>query len=88
MERPLLSTPAVQTLSFGMTEPEHIDEMLGIFPVSAPFSEQDQTILERMDAARTAVPHAWYEGYELLGDPSGRISPKSCASTACGRGTT
>ena len=71
-----LRTPNVHTLSFGMTEPAHIDEMLGIFPATAPLSARDLAITARIDARTTYDPIGAYEGWELLGDPSGINIPE------------
>jgi len=64
-----LRTPHVHTLSFGMTEPEHVREMQGSLPVSVPLSAADHAILQRLDAQ--VDPVSSYEGYEFDGDPSG-----------------
>jgi uncharacterized protein len=45
-----LRTPHVHTLSFGMTEPAHVAEMRGMFPVSVPLAPADQQRLQRLDA--------------------------------------
>jgi hypothetical protein len=66
-----LRTPLVQTLSFGMNAPEHIEEMRGVMPVSVPLSPKDAAILQRMDARLLVDPLSAYDGYELDGDPSG-----------------
>jgi len=71
-----LRTPEVHTLSFGMTEPAHFDEMRGVLPAQAPLSAQDAAILARMDAQLERVPHAGYEGWELETDPSGINVPE------------
>jgi predicted aldo/keto reductase-like oxidoreductase len=71
-----LRTPAVHTLSFGMTEPAHFDEMRGVLPASTPLLEQDVAILARMDAQLARVPHGDYEGWELEHDPSGINVPE------------
>ena len=71
-----LRTPAVHTLSFGMTEPAHFDEMRGVLPVSAPLAGQDAAILSRMDAQLSRVPHADYEAWELENDASGINIPE------------
>ena len=39
-----LRTPQVHTLSFGMTKPEHFQEMEGIFPAGFPWSREDAAI--------------------------------------------
>ncbi|HKO94956.1 MAG TPA: aldo/keto reductase [Polyangiaceae bacterium] len=64
-----LRTPHVHTLSFGMTEEEHVREMLGALPASVPLSATDHAILQRLDAQ--VDPLSSYDGYELDGDPSG-----------------
>jgi predicted aldo/keto reductase-like oxidoreductase len=69
-----LRTPHVHTLSFGMTEPEHVSEMLGSLPISVPLSEADLTILQRLDGQVDALSS--YDGYELEGDPSGINIPE------------
>ncbi len=66
-----LRTPLVHTLSFGLTAPEHVEEMRGVMPVSTPLSAQDAAILQRMDARLLVDPLSAYDGYELDGDPSG-----------------
>jgi predicted aldo/keto reductase-like oxidoreductase len=64
-----LRTPHVHTLSFGMTQAEHVREMMGALPVSVPLSAADHAILQRLDAQ--VDPVSGYDGYELDGDPSG-----------------
>ncbi|MDH5671600.1 MAG: aldo/keto reductase [Myxococcales bacterium] len=71
-----LSDPGVHTLSFGMTAPEHFEEMRGIFPVHSPLAEADTAIERRLQARLDEVPHARYEGKELAGDPSGINIPE------------
>lgn len=66
-----LRTPLVHTLSFGMNEPEHFEEMLGAFPVSVPPTLEDLTITARLDERRLVDRYSNYDGYELEGDPSG-----------------
>lgn len=69
-----LSTPFVHTLSFGMTAPEHLEEMRGIFPVSVPLAAGDLAILRRLDERVDALSR--YDGYELEDDPSGINIPE------------
>ncbi len=71
-----LRLPEVHTLSFGMTDPEHFEEMLGLFPTSVPLSRQDQETLIKLDARLAVDPLSAYEGYELAGDPSGINIPE------------
>ncbi len=66
-----LRSPLVHTLSFGMNEPPHFDEMRGIFPVTTPLSPEDFAIQQRLDARLAEDPLSAYEGYELDDDPSG-----------------
>jgi predicted aldo/keto reductase-like oxidoreductase len=69
-----LRTPHVHTLSFGMTELEHVREMLGALPVKVPLGEQDHEILRRLDSQVDALSS--YDGYELDDDPSGINIPE------------
>jgi predicted aldo/keto reductase-like oxidoreductase len=69
-----LKTPLVHTLSFGMSEPEHVEEMRGVFPVSVPLSADDLAIERRLDAQVDALSS--YDGYDLDGDPSGINIPE------------
>ncbi len=71
-----LQNPAVHTLSFGMTEPAHVEEMKGIFPVSVPLADSDREILQKLDQQLMNDPYATYEGYELANDPSGINIPE------------
>lgn len=71
-----LRTPSIHTLSFGMTEPSHFEEMKGIFPTKYPFSGQDQTILFELDQQLLNDPYSMFEGYELSNDPSGINIPE------------
>jgi uncharacterized protein len=71
-----LRSPLVHTLSFGMSELSHVEEMRGIFPTSIPLSAGDQAVLQRLDARIALDPWAAYDGYELAGDPSGINIPE------------
>ncbi len=71
-----LRLSGVHTLSFGMTEPAHFEEMLGIFPASVPLSEQDLRIQLGLDARLCVDPMSAYEGLELTDDPSGINIPE------------
>jgi len=66
-----LSMPAVHTLSFGITEPVHFDEIRGIFPTSIPLTLEDQEIMHNLKRRELDDKYASYEGYDLQGDPSG-----------------
>jgi predicted aldo/keto reductase-like oxidoreductase len=69
-----LSSPQIHTLSFGMTEPAHVEEMKGVVPVSVPLSVADYEIQQRLDAQVDAL--SAYDGYELDNDPSGINIPE------------
>lgn len=71
-----LQNPAVHTLSFGITEPEHFEEMKGIFPFSLPWSKQEQDIKLKLDSFVLDDPYAGYDGYDLQNDPSGINIPQ------------
>jgi predicted aldo/keto reductase-like oxidoreductase len=71
-----LRLPAVHTLSFGMTEPAHFEEMSGLFPTSIPLSSTDLAAQLRLDARLATDPLSAYEGHELEGDPSGINIPE------------
>ncbi len=63
-----LSHPEIHTLSFGMTKPEHFEEMRGIFPVATPLSAADAKIKARLDAQLERDPGSGFSGLELAGD--------------------
>lgn len=65
-----LQNPAVQTLSFGMTEKAHFEEMKGIFPTTIPWGKTEQNIKFKMDGFVDDDEFAWYDGFDLLNDPS------------------
>ncbi|MBA3938006.1 MAG: aldo/keto reductase [Planctomycetes bacterium] len=71
-----LRTPHVHTLSFGMTAPAHVAEMLGTFPVQVPLSARDLAIQLALDARAGVDPQSAYEGWELMPDPSGINIPE------------
>jgi uncharacterized protein len=66
-----LRTPGVHTLSFGMTEPAHFDEMAPIADCDTLWGETEVGILAALDARRSADPYAWYDGYEIPENDSG-----------------
>lgn len=71
-----LRLSGVHTLSFGMTELSHFDEMEGVFPTSVPLSPQDLGIQHRLDARLEVDPLSAYDGHELGDDPSGINIPE------------
>lgn len=71
-----LAHPGVHTLSFGMTELPHFDEMMGLFPSSVPLSNPDRGILNEMEKQWLLDPYSGYDGYELQNDPSGINIPE------------
>lgn len=66
-----LQNRAIQTLSFGLTEEDHFNEMKGIFPISVPWSKQEQAIKQKLDSFIMDDPYASYDGFDLQNDPSG-----------------
>ena len=71
-----LQSAAVQTLTFGMTRPEHVSEMLGIMPVTVPATPAELAIRLRLDARQAIDPATAWEGYECAHDPSGINIPE------------
>jgi predicted aldo/keto reductase-like oxidoreductase len=71
-----LRTPLVQTVCFGVHQKEHFEELRGVLPVSVPMTLGEQEILARLDARLSVDPLSAYDGYELLGDPSGINVPE------------
>lgn len=71
-----LRTPQVHTLSFGMTEPAHVEEMRGVCPVSVPLRATELNTQLALDARVALDPLAAWEGWEMEGDPSGINIPE------------
>lgn len=71
-----LRLPYVHTLSFGMTDPAHFEEMRGIFPTEVPLSAQTLAIQQKLDARLSVDPLSAYEGYDMMNDPSGINIPE------------
>ncbi len=72
----LLASPHVHTLSFGMTEPEHVSEMRSIFPAPCPADRALLEITNRMDARQSVDPLSAWQGWECQDDPSGINIPE------------
>lgn len=64
-----LSNPAVHTLSFGITEPEHFAEMKGIFPFNQ-WSKQEEKSKQILDSFLQDDPYAFYDGFDLQNNTS------------------
>lgn len=71
-----LQNPAIHTLTFGITEPEHFKEIKGIFSKPKIWNEEDQKIKEKLDAFVCDDPYATFDGIEMLNDPSGINIPE------------
>ncbi len=71
-----LRSPAVQTLTFGLTEPAQVDEMRGIFPVSVPLTPNELAAERALDARVAVDPVSAWEGWEFQHDPSGINIPE------------
>jgi predicted aldo/keto reductase-like oxidoreductase len=69
-----LRTPLVHTLSLGLTDPSHVDEIRGALPIQVPLSAADLEIQRRLDAQVDALSS--YDGHDLEGDPSGINIPE------------
>ena len=65
---------AVHTLSFGITEKSHFEEMKGIFPVV--WEKTEKKIQHRLEDFLNDDPYSAYEGLELENDPSGINIPE------------
>lgn len=65
-----LGNTDIHTLSFGMTEPLHFDEMNGIFPTQTPLGKKDSNSKQQLDAMLNDDPHTWFDAFELEDDPS------------------
>ena len=66
-----LQNPTIHTLSFGMTEAAHFEEMKGIFPFNVPWSQTEQKTKLKLDRFVLDDPYACYDGFDLQNDPSG-----------------
>jgi hypothetical protein len=71
-----LQNPAIHTLSFGMTEDAHFNEMKDIFPVSVPWSEQEQHGKEILDSYLDDDPYSGFDAFQMENDPSGLNIPE------------
>ena len=69
-----LENPAIHTLSFGLTEAPHFDEMKGIFPIQ--WKEQEKNIKIKLDGFLKDDPYSGYDGFDLERDPSGINIPE------------
>lgn len=66
-----LQNEAIHTLSFGMTETPHFEEMKDIFSTSKLWSNTEQSIKLKLDSFLNDDPFSSFEGFDLLNDPSG-----------------
>lgn len=71
-----LQNPAVHTLSFGMHQPEHFEEMHGIFPLNCPWPQSEVATKLLLDSFIKDDPYAYYDGYNMQNDPSGINIPQ------------
>lgn len=69
-----LKNQAVHTLSFGMTEIEHFDEMKEIFPTQ--WAENEINIKQNLESFLNDDPYSGYDGFDLQNDPSGINIPE------------
>jgi len=66
--------PAIHTLSFGITDNSHFDEMKGIFPVR--WSETEEKNKNTLDSFVNHDSYAWFDAHDLTPDPSGINIPE------------
>jgi len=71
-----LQNPAIHTLSFGMHQKSHFEEMKGIFPFQVPWSKTEQDTKFLLDSFVQDDPYGTYDGYDLQNDPSGINIPQ------------
>jgi predicted aldo/keto reductase-like oxidoreductase len=69
-----LANPSVHTLSFGITEASHFEEMKGIFP--GTWDKTEKEIQYRLEEFLKDDPYSGFEGWELANDPSGINIPE------------
>ncbi len=71
-----LSNPNIHTLTFGLPVTSSFNQLVGIFPISSPLSNDQQQIKEKLDDQKKLDPYADFDGYEMLKDPSGINIPE------------
>lgn len=71
-----LKTPMVHTLSFGMTDPSHFDEMIPIATTGVDWNDQDQRVLEALDNQKSVDPWSAESGYTIDPGDSGLNIPE------------
>ena len=71
-----LKNPAIHTLTFGITQKAHFEEMKGIFAKKENWDKEDQRIKEKLDSFVNDDRFAYFDGTELLSDPSGINIPE------------
>ncbi|MCY1719702.1 aldo/keto reductase [Prolixibacteraceae bacterium Z1-6] len=71
-----LQNPAIHTLSFGITDPDHFEEMKGIFLNNDLGAEEINEIKQKLDSFINDDPFAAYDGYNMQNDPSGINIPQ------------
>ena len=64
-----LHNKEVHTLTFGITQKAHFNEMRGIFPTA--WNSSEQKTKQILDSFTNTDKYANYEGYDLQNDPSG-----------------
>lgn len=72
----LLQNPAIHTLSFGMTEASHFEEMKGIFQTDEIWTVQEEKSKQILDSFRNDDPYSHFDGYQMANDPSGLNIPE------------
>lgn len=72
-----LGNPNIHTLTFGLPETASFNDLNGIFPAPAPMSDQDQKILQKLNAEIQKIPFTEFDGYTMENDPSGINIPET-----------
>ncbi|MBN2635559.1 MAG: aldo/keto reductase [Prolixibacteraceae bacterium] len=71
-----LQNPDIHTLTFGITEASHFEEMKGIFQTNEIWSAQEENCKQILDSFLTDDPYSGFDGYQLENDPSGLNIPE------------
>lgn len=69
-----LKNPSIHTLSFGMTEVSHFEEMNGIFPLQ--WKENEKNTKQNLESFLNDDPYSGYNGFDMQDDPSGINIPE------------
>lgn len=71
-----LQNPNIHTLTFGITEASHFEEMKGIFQTNEIWTQQEEKSKQLLDSYLNDDPYSHFKGYEMENDPSGLNIPE------------